>query len=288
MHHTTFKVPNIYEAKKRAEDLGYQIVGFDDSNPYWQEFFLSPKEGLGTVIQLSSKSKELGDDFVEKYHDMIGWNSSWVLETVPEIQEWASKCDMLDSAGRFRKIRLFDETTKVIDNPTTLTSISAIAGPNEDFVLPGSRMSAVKMQCFDLNKARCLWGELLQGKEEPVLSSTSNESICFKWPNTSTSLIIEKVSPSSNSSSPSFQGPTRVDFQVALPHISSIKEPIPFRFEPHPQLGINIHLSPMSTTSPFPSCQNGECPQGTSVPSMEAIGFSTAATSPFAPLPAML
>jgi methylmalonyl-CoA/ethylmalonyl-CoA epimerase len=53
IHHVTFKVPSLREACDRAESLGYGIVGYDDSNPYWKEAFLHPKDALGIVVQLA-------------------------------------------------------------------------------------------------------------------------------------------------------------------------------------------------------------------------------------------
>jgi hypothetical protein len=48
----TFKVPGLREVCERAEAHGYKIVGYDDSNPRWQEAFLHPKQALGIVVQL--------------------------------------------------------------------------------------------------------------------------------------------------------------------------------------------------------------------------------------------
>ncbi|MBI1733664.1 MAG: VOC family protein [Candidatus Rokubacteria bacterium] len=57
IHHVTFKVPDIREACARAEGFGYKIVGFDDSNPYWKEAFLHPKQALGIVVQLAQMAR---------------------------------------------------------------------------------------------------------------------------------------------------------------------------------------------------------------------------------------
>jgi methylmalonyl-CoA/ethylmalonyl-CoA epimerase len=53
VHHVTFKVPNLKEACARAESHGYEIVGYDDSDPEWAEAFLHPRQGLGIVVQLA-------------------------------------------------------------------------------------------------------------------------------------------------------------------------------------------------------------------------------------------
>jgi methylmalonyl-CoA/ethylmalonyl-CoA epimerase len=56
IHHVTFKVPDIYEARERARAHGYEIVGFDDSLPEWKTFFLHPRQALGIVVQLAQAS----------------------------------------------------------------------------------------------------------------------------------------------------------------------------------------------------------------------------------------
>jgi catechol 2,3-dioxygenase-like lactoylglutathione lyase family enzyme len=56
IHHVTFKVPDIHEARERAEAHGYDIVGFDDSEPEWKTFFLHPRQALGIVVQLAQAS----------------------------------------------------------------------------------------------------------------------------------------------------------------------------------------------------------------------------------------
>lgn len=52
IHHATFKVPSLSESCERAERLGYEIVGFNDSSPHWREAFLHPKQAMGIVIQM--------------------------------------------------------------------------------------------------------------------------------------------------------------------------------------------------------------------------------------------
>ncbi len=53
VHHVTFKVPDLAEVCRRAEDQGYGIVGRDESDPSWKEAFLHPKEAQGIVVQLA-------------------------------------------------------------------------------------------------------------------------------------------------------------------------------------------------------------------------------------------
>jgi len=52
VHHVTFKFPSLREACDHAETAGYEIVGFNDSNPMWKEAFLHPRQALGVVVQL--------------------------------------------------------------------------------------------------------------------------------------------------------------------------------------------------------------------------------------------
>lgn len=53
VHHVTFRVPDLRAACARAEAAGYGIVGYNDSNPYWQEAFLHPRQAMGIVVQLA-------------------------------------------------------------------------------------------------------------------------------------------------------------------------------------------------------------------------------------------
>lgn len=61
VHHVTFKVPNLGAAAARARELGYSVVGFDDSNPRWKEAFLHPKSASGIVVQFAESHPELGE-----------------------------------------------------------------------------------------------------------------------------------------------------------------------------------------------------------------------------------
>jgi catechol 2,3-dioxygenase-like lactoylglutathione lyase family enzyme len=53
IHHVTFKVPSLDDACRRAEVLGYEVVGRDESRPSWKEAFLHPRRALGIVVQLA-------------------------------------------------------------------------------------------------------------------------------------------------------------------------------------------------------------------------------------------
>ncbi len=58
IHHVTFRVPSLDEACARARARGYDIVGYDASDPAWKEAFLHPKQALGIVVQLAQASHD--------------------------------------------------------------------------------------------------------------------------------------------------------------------------------------------------------------------------------------
>lgn len=58
VHHVTFKVSDIHAAMKRAEDAGYQVIGFSEDFPGWKEAFLHPKHAQGIVVQLAEAGPE--------------------------------------------------------------------------------------------------------------------------------------------------------------------------------------------------------------------------------------
>ena len=58
VHHVTFKVPSLDEAREHAAALGYAVVGYDASVPRWKEVFLHPKEALGIVVQIVESPDE--------------------------------------------------------------------------------------------------------------------------------------------------------------------------------------------------------------------------------------
>ena len=59
VHHVTFKVPDLDEACGRARAHGFDVVGYDTSDPTWKEAFLHPRQALGIVVQLAEGSGEL-------------------------------------------------------------------------------------------------------------------------------------------------------------------------------------------------------------------------------------
>jgi Glyoxalase/Bleomycin resistance protein/Dioxygenase superfamily len=58
VHHVTFKVPSLDEARERAAALGYAVVGYSASVPRWKEVFLHPREALGIVVQIVESPDE--------------------------------------------------------------------------------------------------------------------------------------------------------------------------------------------------------------------------------------
>jgi methylmalonyl-CoA/ethylmalonyl-CoA epimerase len=63
IHHVTFKVPSLDEISARAEAVGYDVVGRDDSDPEWREAFLHPKQALGIVVQFAQPGLSDGTAF---------------------------------------------------------------------------------------------------------------------------------------------------------------------------------------------------------------------------------
>jgi methylmalonyl-CoA/ethylmalonyl-CoA epimerase len=53
LHHLTFKVHDIRAAVARAQELGFTVVGFDESNADWKEAFVHPASAHGVLIQLA-------------------------------------------------------------------------------------------------------------------------------------------------------------------------------------------------------------------------------------------
>lgn len=63
IHHVTFKVPDLDAACERARAAGYEIVGYDASDPSWKEAFLHPKQAQGIVVQLAESDPEAGGEW---------------------------------------------------------------------------------------------------------------------------------------------------------------------------------------------------------------------------------
>ena len=53
LHHLTFKVADITAAVAHATELGFTVVGFNDTNPDWKEAFIHPASAHGVLIQFA-------------------------------------------------------------------------------------------------------------------------------------------------------------------------------------------------------------------------------------------
>jgi len=62
VHHVTFKVPSLAAAAERARARGYEIVGYDDTDPEWKECFLHPRQAQGLVVQLAEEGPPAAGD----------------------------------------------------------------------------------------------------------------------------------------------------------------------------------------------------------------------------------
>lgn len=52
-HHMTLLVPDIHAAAAELSASGFEVVDLDDADPRWQEAYVRPKSGFGTLIQLA-------------------------------------------------------------------------------------------------------------------------------------------------------------------------------------------------------------------------------------------
>lgn len=68
VHHATFIVPELRAAADRARALGFDVVGYEDSKPWWKEAFLHPKKALGIVVQLAESHTDIpGDSWTKDF-----------------------------------------------------------------------------------------------------------------------------------------------------------------------------------------------------------------------------
>lgn len=67
IHHVTFKVPSLTDVCDRARARGYDIVGYDDSNPGWRQAFLHPKQALGIVVQFAESHAGAGEGRLRRW-----------------------------------------------------------------------------------------------------------------------------------------------------------------------------------------------------------------------------
>ena len=60
-HHMTFLVADVRNAAERAKAAGLRVVDENYRDPRWQEAFISPRSGFGTIIQLAQTSMDEGE-----------------------------------------------------------------------------------------------------------------------------------------------------------------------------------------------------------------------------------
>src|SRR5919202_3296097 len=60
-HHITFIVRDLRQAVERARAAGLRVVDEDYRDPRWQEAFISPRSGFGTIVQLAQTSLSLAE-----------------------------------------------------------------------------------------------------------------------------------------------------------------------------------------------------------------------------------
>ena len=59
LHHITFKVRDIAEARRACLAAGFRVVGYDDTEPAWQELFLHPDSTHGVLVQFAASSESM-------------------------------------------------------------------------------------------------------------------------------------------------------------------------------------------------------------------------------------
>ena len=59
LHHITFKVPDIADARQACLAAGFRVVGYDDTDPAWRELFLHPDSTHGVLVQFAASSEPM-------------------------------------------------------------------------------------------------------------------------------------------------------------------------------------------------------------------------------------
>jgi len=131
VHHVTFTVSDLESWRKRAENAGYTVTGYDTSDPAWHEFFLMPKQCMGVVVQ-----------FAEEFKIGQGWNNTFPFPAVPRIERRSiesQKTRIVVHGLRLRatrKARAVDLLTNVLGGKA-----SKVTSTRHRFVFPNSPMS---------------------------------------------------------------------------------------------------------------------------------------------------
>lgn len=76
-HHFTFKTPDIRAELRRFETLGFDPVGVNFSNSFWQEFFIHPKQSHGPVIQIAQPGEDQGSMTELLARAIAGEHTAW-------------------------------------------------------------------------------------------------------------------------------------------------------------------------------------------------------------------
>lgn len=83
-HHFTFKTPDIRAELARFHELGFEPVGVNFSNDFWQEFFIHPKQSHGPVIQVAQPGFHPGSmsEMLDRALDgeLTDWVEPWWSE----------------------------------------------------------------------------------------------------------------------------------------------------------------------------------------------------------------
>ena len=62
-HHMTIFVEDILEAIATLEAKGYEVVDTDTSSPLWEETYVRPRSGFGTLIQIVQTDRRWDEPF---------------------------------------------------------------------------------------------------------------------------------------------------------------------------------------------------------------------------------
>lgn len=79
-HHMTCFVPDVTRAAEVLADAGFETVGTRTTEPYWQETYVRPSSGFGTLIQLASTDLQWEEPVVPTgatVDDILGGRLVW-------------------------------------------------------------------------------------------------------------------------------------------------------------------------------------------------------------------
>lgn len=79
-HHMTCFVPDVREAERVLADAGFETVDTRTADAYWQETYVRPSSGFGTLIQLASTELQWEEPVVPTgatVDDIVGGRLVW-------------------------------------------------------------------------------------------------------------------------------------------------------------------------------------------------------------------